>query len=130
MAAALGLSNPGDHHEEAVLTTGDRNDAIEKAEVHENHFEGRYEIRLDGRTAGFTTYKSKPNLIAFLHTEIDPSLEGRGLGSRLIGSALDEASERGLAVLPFCPFVNEFIRRHLDDYVELVPERYRQGFGL
>ena len=118
------------HYEEIILTAGHRNDAVEKVEVHDNPFEGRYEIRLDGRTAGFTTYKSKPDLIAFLHTEIDPSLEGRGLGSRLIGSALDEARERGLEVLPFCPFVNDFIDRHREEYVELVPERYRQGFGL
>jgi uncharacterized protein len=113
------------------LTAGHRNEAVEeKAEVHDNPFEGRYEIRLDGRTAGFTVYKSKPNLIAFLHTEIHPSLEGRGLGSRLIGFALEDARERGLDVLPFCPFVNEFIRRHRDEYVELVPERYRREFGL
>jgi predicted GNAT family acetyltransferase len=79
---------------------------------------------------GFSTYKCKPNLIAFLHTEIDASLEGYGLGSRLVGSALDEARARGLEVLPFCPFFNEFIRRHRDDYVELVPERYQQEFGL
>lgn len=112
------------------MTARHRNDSIgAKAEVHENPFEGRYEIRLDGRTAGFTAYKVKPNLIAFLHTEIDPLLEGRGLGSRLISSALGEARQRGLEVLPFCPFVNDFIRRH-DDYVELVPERYRKGFGL
>jgi predicted GNAT family acetyltransferase len=127
---ALG-PNPREHHEEIILTEGHRNEAVgAKAEVHDNPFEGRYEIRVDGRTAGFTIYKSKPSLIAFLHTEIDPSLEGRGLGSRLIGSALDEARERGLEVLPFCPFVNEFIRRHRDEYVGIVPERYRQGFGL
>ena len=113
------------------MTEGHRNDAVEeKVEVRDNPFEGRYEIRLDGRTAGFTAYESKPNLIAFLHTEVDPSLEGRGLGSRLVGSALDDAREHGLEVLPFCPFVNEFISRHRDEYVGLIPEGYRQEFGL
>ena len=113
------------------MTAGHRNEAVEeKAEVHNNPFEGRYEIRLDRRTAGFTAYKSRPNLIAFLHTEVDPSLEGHGLGSRLVSSALDDARTRGLEVLPFCPFVNDFIRRHREDYAELVPEGYRPQFGL
>lgn len=100
------------------------------AEVCDNPFEGRYEIRVGGRTTGFTTYKSKPDLIAFLHTEVDPSLEGRGLGSTLVGYALDDARERGIEVLPFCPFVNEFIGRHRDEYVDLVPAGYRRQFGL
>ena len=81
------------------MSEGHQENAV-GAEVHDNPFEGRYEIRLDGRTAGFTTYKSKPDLIAFLHTEIDSSLEGCGLGSTLVGSALDDARERGLEVLP------------------------------
>ena len=34
-----------------------------------------------------------------------------------------------LAVLPFCPFVNGYIESH-PDYVELVPEDYRDKFGL
>jgi predicted GNAT family acetyltransferase len=123
--------SPREHDEEIILTEGHPNEAVEeRAEVRDNPFEGRYEIRVGGRTAGFTAYKSKPNLIAFLYTEIDPSLEGRGLGSRLVSSALEDARERGLEVLPFCPFVNDFISRHRDDYVGLVPERYRQGFGL
>ena len=96
----------------------------------DNPFEGRYETCVDGRTADYTTYKSKPDLIAFLHTEVDPSLEGRGLGSTLVGSALDDARELGSEVLPFCPFVNDFIGRHRDEYGDLVPAGYRPQFGL
>ena len=111
------------------MSEGHQENAV-GAEVHDNPFEGRYEIRVGGRTAGFTTYESKPDLIAFLHTEIDPSLKGRGLGSTLVGSALDDARERGLEVLPFCPFVKEFIGRHRKEYVDLVPAGYRRQFGL
>ena len=38
------------------------------------------------------------------------------------------ASE-GLAVLPFCPFVNEWMKRH-PEYVDLVPAAYRANFEL
>jgi predicted GNAT family acetyltransferase len=89
----------------------------------------RYEVRSDGELAGFLTYRSRPELIELVHTEIDEEFEGRGLGSQLISFALGDARERGLAVLPFCPFVNDYIQRHRQ-YVELVPEGRREDFGL
>jgi predicted GNAT family acetyltransferase len=58
----------------------------------------RYEIAADGELAGFTQYRLRPGLIAFVHTEIDPRFEGRGLGGQLVGSALDDARARELAV--------------------------------
>lgn len=98
-------------------------------EVRDNPAEHRYEVRLDGALAGFTQYRSRPGLIAFVHTEIDERLEGRGLASQLIRAALDDARAKGLAVLPFCPFVNSYIQHHRD-YVDLVPETNRTQFDL
>jgi uncharacterized protein len=90
----------------------------------------RYAITTDaGELAGFTQYRRRPELIAFVHTEIDPRFEGQGLASELIRAALDDAREQGLAVLPFCPFVDAYIKKHTE-YAELVPEDYRAQFGL
>jgi uncharacterized protein len=89
----------------------------------------RYEVHVDGALAGFATYRLHPSTIEFLHTEIEPDMEGKGLASRLIEFALDDARSRGLAVLPFCPFMREFIQRHRE-YAELVPEGRRASFGL
>jgi predicted GNAT family acetyltransferase len=89
----------------------------------------RYEIRVSDEIAGFVQYRRRPGLIAFIHTEIDQRFEGQGLGSQLITAALDGARSEGIAVLPFCPFVNGFISRHAE-YVSLVPEAYRSEFGL
>jgi len=89
----------------------------------------RYEISVDGDPAGFAQYRIRPGLIAFIHTEVDPSFEGTGVGSRLAKAALEDARERGLAVLPFCPFINAFIERHRE-FAELVPEADRERFGL
>ena len=61
-----------------------------------------------------------PGLIAFVHTEIDEAFQGQGLADKLIRFALEDARKPGLAVLPFCPFVNAFIERHRE-FEALVP---------
>ena len=98
-------------------------------EVRDNPPQERYEATVDGTPAGFAEYRQKPGLIAFIHTEVDQAFEGHGVASTLIQDALEDARRRGLAVLPFCPFVNAYIQEHRE-YVELVPESRREAFGL
>lgn len=98
-------------------------------EVVDNPSEDRYEIRAGGELAGFSQYRQRPAGLAFIHTEIDDRFEGQGLGGRLVSFALDDARSRGLAVLPFCPFVKGYIERH-PEYLDLVSEAKRADFGL
>jgi predicted GNAT family acetyltransferase len=97
--------------------------------VTDNSADRRYEIRLDGELAGFAEYRLRPGLIELVHTEIEEEFEGRGAGGQLVSFALDDARERGLAVLPFCPFVNDYMQRHRQ-HADLVPEERRESFGL
>lgn len=97
--------------------------------VADNPERERYEIHLGDELAGFTQYRLRRGLIAFVHTEIGDRFEGQGLGGRLIAFALDDARARGLAVLPFCPFVSAYIQRH-PGYVDLVPEAQQAQFDL
>ena len=89
----------------------------------------RFEIRVDGETAGFAAYHRRPGVIAFVHTEIDPRFEGQGLASQLIKTALSRARAEGAAVLPFCPFVRSYIAGH-SEYLDLVPSDMRAEFQL
>jgi uncharacterized protein len=97
--------------------------------VVDNPEEHRFEIRDGDEVLGFVVYRRRPGLIAFIHTETDPRHEGEGLGSELVRTVLDRVRGEGIAVLPFCPFVNGWIGRHRE-YVDLVPEHYREHFGL
>lgn len=72
----------------------------------------RFEAWLGDRRVGFTEYRLGASRIVFLHTEIDPAVEGRGIGSRLVAEALRQARGRGLAVTAQCPFVAAYLRRH------------------
>ena len=74
--------------------------------------ENRYELRVDGRLIGLLAYRRREGRIALTHTEISPSCEGRGFGSRLVAAALDDARDEGLEVVPLCPFVAHYVDLH------------------
>ncbi|MFB7759508.1 MULTISPECIES: GNAT family N-acetyltransferase [Streptomyces] len=81
----------------------------------------RYEARLDGETAiaGVAAYIRTAELIAFVHTEVPPEHEGKGIGSALARTALDEARAAKLRVLATCPFFAGWIARH-PEYQDLL----------
>ena len=81
-------------------------------EVNDNPEASRYELLLDGRVVGLIDYRLREGTISLDHAEVDPPLRGRGLGCRLAAGALADAAERGLKVIPRCPFVAAYIRRH------------------
>jgi predicted GNAT family acetyltransferase len=80
----------------------------------------RYELVVDGQRAGQITYSLRGDVITLIHTEVDPALQGRGLGVELARGALDDAQARGLKVIPRCPFIAAVIERHIDRYGDLI----------
>jgi predicted GNAT family acetyltransferase len=89
----------------------------------------RYEIHVDGELAGYSEYLDRPGLVAFTHTEIEKRYKHRGLGEQLIAETLNDLRRRGLAVLPFCPFMRAFIQSHRE-YATLVPKDQWRHFDL
>jgi hypothetical protein len=87
--------------------------------VRDNAAELRYEVLGEGRVVGEILYRKRGDRMVLLHTEVLPSAEGSGLGSRLVGGALDDIRARGLSVVPLCPFVAAYIQRH-PEYGDLV----------
>jgi predicted GNAT family acetyltransferase len=99
------------------------------AQVADNPAHHRYDVTVGDEVAGFTVYERRPGVIAFMHTEIGEEWGGKGLGSILVRGALDDVRAKGMAVLPYCPFVRSWLERH-SDYAELVPVDHRGQFGL
>jgi uncharacterized protein len=79
----------------------------------------RYTVSLDGQPAGFVTYTRHGDVVTLVHTEVDNSFEGKGVGSGLARGTLDDLRRRGLRVHPQCPFMARFIERH-EEYSDLV----------
>lgn len=87
----------------------------EDVRVSDNPAELRYELLVDGEPAGLIRYRRLPDALALVHTEVEPRFEGRGLGARLVGEALADIRQRGLHVVPICPYVREYLERHPED---------------
>lgn len=86
--------------------------------VRNNAGEHRYELIVDGHVAT-AHYRLQPGVITFDHTVVPEALGGRGVGSALARGALDDARAQGLKVVPQCPFIAGYIKKH-PEYADLV----------
>ena len=87
--------------------------------MRDNRDESRFEaVDESGELVAVSTYRRYDDRIVFIHTEVDDSVEGQGVGSDLVRTALDTVREEGLRVVAQCPFVKEWIGRH-PDYADL-----------
>jgi uncharacterized protein len=103
--------------------------SVTPAVVTDHPERSRYELQVAGELAGFLTYDRRGEQISLIHTEVEPAFQGRGLATHLARFSLDDARKRGVAVLPFCPYVNSWIKKH-PGYEDLVPQDRRAEFGL
>ena len=87
-------------------------------QIRDNQEEKRIEVQLEGRLA-VIEYFRKDEKIYFVHTEVPEELEGQGIASEMARFALELAREQGLKVVPRCPFVAAYIKRH-SEYQPLV----------
>jgi hypothetical protein len=97
--------------------------------VTDDQAQSRYELRVKGELAGYLTYHRRGEQISLNHTEVEPAFQGRGLATHLARFSLDDARKRGLTVLPYCPYVTSWIKKH-PGYADLVPADRRPEFGL
>ena len=94
--------------------------------VGNNEAERRYEAYLNGHLA-VIEYERTGERIVFLHTEVPAELEGHGIAGRMAQVALEDARAQRLSVIPRCPYVASYIRRH-PQYLDLVPPDDRERF--
>ena len=97
--------------------------------VSDNSEKHRFEIDLGGGTFAIAQYTLPAGKIMFTHTEVPPGHEGKGLGTLLIRAALASARERGLLVIPICPFFAAYIRKHSEEQ-DLLDPGYRKMLAV
>lgn len=73
----------------------------------------RFQFQLDGDDLAKIEYiKTKDKRIYLTHTEVPKGYEGQGIGSKIIGLALEHIKAEGWSLVPLCPFVAKYLQRH------------------
>ena len=78
----------------------------------------RYEARLgdERKLAGLLDYRLRDDFIVLTHTEVLDGFAGQGIGSRLVRAVFADLRERGIAVIPKCPFVVAWLQKHPEQH--------------
>lgn len=79
----------------------------------------RYELRSGDELVGFIDYRLSDDVIDLVHTEVPEEFGGQGHAATLAGSALADARERGLRVVPTCPYIAAYLKKH-PEHADLV----------
>lgn len=82
--------------------------------IRDNPDRHRFEVDLGDGNLAVAEYLLRPGKVLFTHTEVPKEHGGKGIGTALIRFALDAARERGLEVVPICPFFADYMRSHPD----------------
>jgi predicted GNAT family acetyltransferase len=97
----------------------------EELKLHINSESNRMELAVGANTA-FINYKLSHELLYLIHTEVPEELEGKGVGSAIVLKALQYAKDEHLKIVPLCPFVQAYLKRHPEwnDIVAADTERF------
>jgi predicted GNAT family acetyltransferase len=98
-------------------------------QISDNRERKRFEIDLGDGTFAFAQYNLIPGKIMFTHTEVPEAQGGKGVGTALIRAGLASARERGLKVIPICPFFAAYMERH-EEVQDLLDQAWRTKLGL
>jgi uncharacterized protein len=94
---------------------------VSDIEVRDNSGQHRFELLVDGETAGLAAYKLRAGAIIVTHSEVDRRFRGQGLANELARRTLDQIRERDLHVVPLCPFFARYVGEH-PEYADIVEE--------
>lgn len=97
-------------------------------QVRHNEAERRFEVDLGDSTA-LAAYSMHGDSIVFTHTEVPEQHEGHGIGTLLIKAGLAFARDRGLQVVPSCPFFAAYMKKHAE-VQDLLTTYDREHLGL
>jgi predicted GNAT family acetyltransferase len=82
----------------------------------------RFEYEEEGQTAWLEFDRDDQGWMTLWHTEVPPSLRGRGIAQTLARTALEYARDENLKVDVICPIVTAYLQKN-PEFSDLVSKR-------
>lgn len=96
---------------------------VDQLEVRNNPDKNRFEAQLDGDQFAIIGYSLRGDIIEMTHTEVPPEYGGQGIASKMVREALEYARAHHLRVIPTCPVVAAYMKKHLE-YEDIRVKRF------
>lgn len=89
-----------------------------KYAIRHNQHQQRFEVELENLLC-VIDYQLNGKFLTLPHVGVPQPLEGRGIAGELTRTALDWARAENYRVIPVCPYVQAWLRRH-PEYRDLI----------
>lgn len=87
------------------------NEEYKDLELVNNEVAKRFEMSV-GEHKAIIEYKQNPHTMVLLHTEVPQQLEGKGAATAIIEKVLKLVETNQQKLIPVCPFVVAYVKRH------------------
>lgn len=82
----------------------------------ENRVNDRFVLPIEGMGEGVLMYRrGKDNSLDLYSTQVPPEARGQNIGDKLVRAALDFARQEGVKVIPTCPYVAHWFKKHPEE---------------
>lgn len=88
--------------------------------IQHNSADQEFTTTRDGYDAELAYARPSDDVIDFTHTYVDEHLRGQGIAEELARTALAYAREQHLKVRTTCKFMTGFVKRHHEEYADLL----------
>lgn len=90
--------------------------------IRENIEKKRFETEVENKIA-LIEYIRAEDKMYLTHTEVPKELEGKGIASSMAKQVLQQIKDENLKLVPLCPFIASYIRRH-PEWKEILAKGY------
>ena len=87
---------------------------------------GKVQLFSDDVQAGKMNIATTGERLTVFHTEVEPEYDGRGFAKLLLEKLVSYAREKGMKIIPLCPFVHAQFTRHPEKYDDVWFKEWHQ----